>query len=131
MVAVAWSSSSQVRRLNLNRTAKALDLMGNLIAGATIELSETPIFLVADAGPHRKGWRPSRRGGARDLVPAGPRGPWARRIVCPGGGLVPRSLYHRSFGRSKTSRWFGDRVLHGRWTPSGVRLEGGAHRYAA
>jgi hypothetical protein len=24
---------------------------------------------------------------------------------------VPRILYHRSFGRSKTSRWFGDRVL--------------------
>jgi transposase InsO family protein len=32
---------------------------------------------------------------------------------------------HRSLGRSKTSRWFGDRVLHGRWTPSALRREGG------
>ena len=104
--------------MNSQASAYRLTWATSSVHSVPIQRGSAPVERFEFADPRRKGWRPSRRGGARDLVPAGPRGPWARRIVCPGGGLVPRSLDHRSFARSKTSRWFGDRVLHGRWTPS-------------
>ena len=46
MVAVAWSSE-QARRLTIDPAAKAFDLMGNPIDERTIELAETPVYLVA------------------------------------------------------------------------------------
>jgi hypothetical protein len=52
-----------------------------------------PVESLDFAGPHRKGWRPSHRGGARDIDPAGPRDPWARRLALdPGGDLAQRGL---------------------------------------
>jgi len=46
VVAVAWSSE-QARRLTIDPAAKAFDLMGNPIGARTIELTETPVYLVA------------------------------------------------------------------------------------
>jgi hypothetical protein len=46
VVAVAWSLE-KARRLTIDPAAKALDLMGNTIGERTIELTETPVYLVA------------------------------------------------------------------------------------
>ncbi|MGC8639120.1 MAG: hypothetical protein ACP5XB_04495 [Isosphaeraceae bacterium] len=47
-LAVVWSSLEQSRRLTPAPGVKTLDMMGSRIAGATIELAETPIYLIAD-----------------------------------------------------------------------------------
>ena len=47
VVAVAWSSSEKARRLTIDPAATAFDLMGNTIGEHTIELTETPVYLVA------------------------------------------------------------------------------------
>jgi hypothetical protein len=49
VVAVAWSSSETPRRLTLGPAVRAVDLMGNTIAGRTVELTETPIYLLGDS----------------------------------------------------------------------------------
>ncbi len=46
VVAVAWSSE-QATRLTIDPAAKAFDLMGNPIGAHTIELTATPVYLVA------------------------------------------------------------------------------------
>ncbi len=48
VVAVAWSSSEMAKRMTIDPAARAFDLMGNLIGTRTIELTETPVYLVAD-----------------------------------------------------------------------------------
>jgi hypothetical protein len=45
-VAVAWCRAGVTRRLELSPTARAYDIMGNPLAGRTLELSETPVYLV-------------------------------------------------------------------------------------
>jgi hypothetical protein len=45
-VAVAWCRAGVTRRLELSPTARAYDIMGNPLAGGTLELSETPVYLV-------------------------------------------------------------------------------------
>ena len=47
VVAVAWSSSEKARHLAIDPAATAVDLMGNTIGEHTIELTETPVYLVA------------------------------------------------------------------------------------
>ncbi len=47
VVAVAWSSSEKPSRLTIDPAATAVDLMGNTIGERTIELTETPVYLVA------------------------------------------------------------------------------------
>jgi len=47
VVAVAWTSSEKARRLTIDPAATAFDLMGNTIGEQTIELTETPVYLVA------------------------------------------------------------------------------------
>jgi hypothetical protein len=49
VVAVAWSSSETPRRLTLGPTVRAVDLMGNTIGGRTVELTETPVYLLGDS----------------------------------------------------------------------------------
>ena len=47
VVALAWSSSVKPRRLAIDPAATAFDLMGNAIGEQTIELTETPVYLLA------------------------------------------------------------------------------------
>ncbi len=47
VVAVAWSSSELAKRVTIDPAARAFDLMGNAIGARTIELTETPVYLVA------------------------------------------------------------------------------------
>jgi hypothetical protein len=48
VVAVAWTSWDKPGRLTLGPAVRAVDLMGNTIGSRTVELSETPVYLLGD-----------------------------------------------------------------------------------
>jgi hypothetical protein len=45
-VGVAWSTDGKVHQIALPSGVSALDIMGNLIEGRKVAVSETPIYLT-------------------------------------------------------------------------------------
>jgi hypothetical protein len=45
-VAVAWCRPGPARRVELDPTGRAYDIMGNKVAARVLEVGETPLYLV-------------------------------------------------------------------------------------